>query len=303
MRSRFGPFDRSDALMSPAIMWFLNVVLGDAFVIMCIMFLFVGTAEYFFPAQQISRRHYALNFRYAFLNVFILGALTPVLSLATAASLQQIGFGLIDLRALGFGGLGGSLFALLVGTLIWDFLQYWQHRLEHRSKILWQMHLLHHCDEHMNVTTGARHHALELVLAPVFVTIPTALLFKVPPVTIAVLSLLPYAWVYFTHANINLGFGPLWWLAVSPNYHRVHHSLTAEHIDKNFVNWFPIWDILFGTACAPRWRACPATGVAGVSVQSVAQALLLPFAGWRRMIAQRLVPPAPEAGLVEPPQG
>jgi len=118
------------------------------------------------------------------------------------------------------GGRRRSLFAVLVGTFVWDFLQYWQHRLYHGSKTFWQMHLLHHCDKHVNVTTAARHHVFENLLAPVFVTIPTAILFQVPPVDIAILSLLPFTWQYFTHANINLGFGPLWWLLVSPNYHR-----------------------------------------------------------------------------------
>lgn len=259
----------------------LNVALSDDFVLMVTMFALVGVAEYFFPAQPIPRRHYALNLSYAFVNVFAVGALAPFLSLGAAYAIQDVGFGFIDLRALGFKGLGGSLFALLVGTLIWDLLQYWQHRAEHGIKLFWQLHVLHHCDEHMNVTTASRHHILEQVLAPVFVTIPTAILFQVPPVTIAILSLVPYAWLYFTHANIDLGFGPFWRLLASPNYHRVHHSLAAEHIDRNFVNWFPLWDILFGTAVAPRWSECPSTGVADVSVRTLQQAYLLPFKGWQ----------------------
>jgi len=60
------------------------------------------------------------------------------------------------------------------------------------------------------------------------------------------------------------------------------HSLTSEHIERNFVNWFPIWDIIFGTAVVPCWRELPST-VAGISVGSLRQAYLLPFAGWRRM--------------------
>ena len=250
-------------------------------------FLIVGVLEYFIPAQKIPRRHYALNLGYAFVNVFPVVILTTFLSAGTAYVIHAVGFGFIDLSALGLGGLAGSLLAVLVGALIWDFFQYWQHRLEHRNQILWQQHLLHHCDEHMNVTTGARHHLFQHVLTPVFVSIPTAVLFKLPPVTIAAMSLIPYAWVYVAHANINLGFGPFWWLLVSPNYHRVHHSLVPEHIDKNFANWFPVWDIAFGTAHAPRWRECPSTGVAGVSVRSLPQAYLLPFRGWRRMISAR----------------
>ena len=266
--------------------WFLNIVLGDDFVLMVTMFTLVGVAEYYFPAQRIPREYYALNLRYAVVNVFAVGTLAPFLSLGAAYAIQKVGFGFIDLRALGFEGIGGSLFALFVGTLIWDLFQYWQHRAEHGIKLFWRLQVLHHCDEHMNVTTASRHHILEQVLAPVFVTIPTAIIFQVPPVTIAILLLIPYAWLYFTHANIDLGFGPYWWLLVSPNYHRVHHSLAPEHIDRNFVNWFPLWDILFGTAVLPRWSECPSTGVAGVSV--LQQAYLLPFKGGQQMLSRQV---------------
>jgi sterol desaturase/sphingolipid hydroxylase (fatty acid hydroxylase superfamily) len=281
------------------LVWFLNIVLGDDFVLMLTMFMLVGAAEYLFPARHIPRKHYVLNLSYASVNVFAVGTLAPFLSLAAAYAIQEIGFGFIDLRTLGFEGMGGGLFAVLVGTLIWDLLQYWQHRAEHGVKLLWRLHVLHHCDEHMNVTTASRHHILELLLAPVFVTIPTAILFQVPPVAIAILSLIPYAWLYFTHANIDLGFGPFWWLLVSPNYHRVHHSLAPEHIDRNFVNWFPLWDILFGTAVAPRWNECPSTGVAGVSVRTLQQAYLLPLKGWQRMLSRQF-----NDGLLSaPPKG
>lgn len=283
-------------MMSVLSWWFLNIVLGDEFVLMCLMFVVIGLIEYLYPAQKIPRRHYIFNLGYAFLNIFIVGTLMPLVSAGVAYAIQSIGFGIIDLRALGFEGAGGSLFAVLIGTLIWDFFQYWLHRLQHGSKVFWQMHLLHHCDEHMNVTTASRHHVLENLLAPVFITIPTAVLFQVPPATIAMLSLIPYAWIYLSHANINLSFGPFWWLLVSPNYHRVHHSLTTEHIDKNFVNWFPIWDIIFGTACIPKWRECPSTGVRGVSVRTLSQAFLLPFKGWLGMISRRL-----GHGLTGPP--
>jgi len=274
--------------MESFLVWFLNIVLSDDFDLMLTMFILVGLAEYFFPAQRIPRGHYALNLGFAFVNVFAVGTIGPFLSLGAANAIQRVGFGFTDLRALGFEGIGGSLFALFVGTLIWDFLQYWQHRAEHGSRLLWQLHVLHHCDEHMNVTTAARHHILELVLAPVFVTVPTAILFQVPRITIAILSLIPYAWLYFTHANINVGFGPFWWLLASPNYHRVHHSLRPEHIDRNFVNWFPIWDILFGTAVAPRLIECPSAGVAGVSVRTRGQAYLLPLKGWQRMLSRQV---------------
>jgi sterol desaturase/sphingolipid hydroxylase (fatty acid hydroxylase superfamily) len=268
-------------------LWVVHLVSSDGFVLMCAMFFVIGALELIFPAHKIPALHYRFNLAYAFVNIVAVTAVTPFISGGAAYAIQRVGLGLIDLRALGFGSASGGLFAVLIGTLIFDFFQYWQHRLEHSSKILWQQHLLHHSDEYMNVTTATRQHLFENILLPLFVTIPTAILFKLPTAKIALLSLLPYAWQYLTHANIKLGFGPLWWLLASPNYHRIHHSLEPNHIDKNFAAWFPLWDIMFGTAVKPRRGEYPATGVAGVSVRTLAQAYLLPLKGWRRMLLTR----------------
>jgi sterol desaturase/sphingolipid hydroxylase (fatty acid hydroxylase superfamily) len=269
-----------------------ELILSPAFYLMCLTILAVGLLEWLRPAHNIPSKHYGLNLSYAVVNGVLIVAATPFISAGTARVIQSVGLGLIDLRALGFDGVTGGLIALVAGTLVLDFFQYWEHRAFHSSKILWQQHLLHHSDEYMNFTTAVRHHPIEIVLVPLFVTIPMAILFKLPPINIAALSLIPYAWDYLAHSNARLGFGPFWWVLVSPNYHRIHHSLEPHHIDKNFVMWFPIWDIVFGTAVAPRSGECPETGVGGVSVQTVSQAYLLPLVGWRRMLQSRLPPRA-----------
>jgi sterol desaturase/sphingolipid hydroxylase (fatty acid hydroxylase superfamily) len=198
--------------------------------------------------------------------------------------LQAFGPGWIDLRAL---GAAGFVIALLSSTLLTDFFLYVLHRLQHASDILWQEHLLHHCDENVNVTTASRSHILDIVLTAVFVTIPMSLLFRLEPVEIALLAMLSVAWNYFAHANLRVSFGPLWWLATSPQYHRIHHSLEARHRDRNFAVWFPLWDIMFGTAYRPLPGEYPATGVEGVRVETIPDAYLQPFRGWRRMLASR----------------
>jgi sterol desaturase/sphingolipid hydroxylase (fatty acid hydroxylase superfamily) len=255
---------------------------------MGLMFFAIVLLEWLVPAHNVPSRHYGLNLCYAAVNGVALAAIAPLIAAGTAYVIQSIGLGLIDLRALGFDGLTGAVIAIVVGTLVLDFFQYWEHRAFHRSKILWQQHLLHHSDEYMNFTTAARPHPIEFLFVPIFVTIPMAILFKLPPINIAALATIPYAWNYFAHSNIRLGFGPFWWVLVSPNYHRIHHSLEPCHIDRNFVMFFPIWDIIFGTAVSPRPGECPGTGVAGVSVQTIGQAFLQPLVGWRRMILARL---------------
>jgi sterol desaturase/sphingolipid hydroxylase (fatty acid hydroxylase superfamily) len=279
--------------------WIVELILSPAVYLMCLMLLAVGLLEWLRPAHNIPSQHYGFDLCYAVVTGVAIAVVTPLLSAGTARAIQSVGLGLIDLRALGFDGVTGGLIAMVVGTLVLDFFQYWAHRAFHRSKILWQQHLLHHCDEYMNFTTAARHHPIETLLVPVFVTIPMAILFKLPPINIAALALIPYAWDYVAHSNARLGFGPFWWVLVSPNYHRIHHSLESHHIDRNFAMWFPIWDIVFGTAVVPRPGEYPRTGVAAVSVQTLGQAYLQPLLGWRRMLVARLSPrarsPAPQA--------
>ena len=224
--------------------WALELVLSDAFLLMCLMFVVVGLLERVIPAHKIPARHRRLNLCYAFVNIVAITAITPFIAAGTAYAIQKVGLGLIDLHTIGLNGALGVLTAMLIGALILDFFVYWEHRFLHANKVMWQQHLLHHSDEYMNVTTAARQHLLENLCMPLFVTIPVAILFQLPPVSIAAVSLIPFAWLYLSHANIRLNFGPLWWVLVSPDYHRIHHSLEAEHIDKNFVAWFPIWDII-----------------------------------------------------------
>ena len=122
------------------------------------------------------------------------------------------------------------------------------------------MHALHHTDEQMNITTTQRIHILEYVFAPVLVTGPMTILFNLPAPSIAVLASLPTLWTFFTHANVRVSFGPLWWMLASPQYHRIHHSIEPQHLNRNFAAYFPLWDIVFGTAYRPKPGEYPMSG-------------------------------------------
>lgn len=268
--------------------WLTAFVSNDLLLIVSVMVPAVLLLELARPAQSIAGSHYRFDAALCATNTIVFVALSPLIAAATAVIAARLGLGLIDMTALGFGGVAGALLAMLVATMITDFFQYWFHRLLHENRALWQIHVLHHSDEHMNVTTAQRSHVFELLLTPIFITLPMALLFKLPPVTIATVSLIPYAYLFFTHANLRVGYGPFWWLLVSPDYHRIHHSIETQHRDKNFANWFPIWDIVFGTSWKPGPGENPRMGVTGVEISTLPAAYLHPLRGWKRMLTQKV---------------
>ncbi len=166
-----------------------------------------------------------------------------------------------------------SLLAMAMG----DFFYYWFHRLQHYSKWMWAEHELHHSDEHMNITTNHRHHFLEIVLQPLFCGLPMMLLFDPPGSTIISIAVGARALSHFNHINSRIRFGWFNHVLSSPQNHRVHHSKSEQHIDKNFATIFPVWDILFGTYYHPANNEWPMTGVEGLKVESLWKFIILPI--------------------------
>src|SRR6266567_5017656 len=132
-------------------------------------------------------------------------------------------------------------------ALVRDLFGYWVHRLQHSSRWLWAQHEFHHSEEHMNVTTTWRHHWLEIPIQMLFVTAPLQLLFGLRPMTLAMAILIFQVPSYFIHLNSRIRFGALGMVFACPQTHRIHHSVEARHIDKNFAGFFTFWDVIFGT--------------------------------------------------------
>jgi len=174
-------------------------------------------------------------------------------------------------------GIPFALFVALLSSLIGDFIYYWTHRLQHSCRWLWPIHELHHDDEHMNVTTALRIHWLESCLERAAWLIPAAFLPN-PLITIPLLYLLGYARTTFEHLAVPIHLGPFSRVITSPANHRIHHSKLPEHIDKNFAAVWPIWDVIFGTYCAPKRGEYPPTGlISGKTSKRLRDAMWNPF--------------------------
>jgi sterol desaturase/sphingolipid hydroxylase (fatty acid hydroxylase superfamily) len=247
--------------------------------------LFVGCCvEAIIPAIRQRASSRSFNIPYGFLMLLFDSAVAPLPIFLVDTIGNRLNWrSMLDLSFSTEGSIARSCAAVLISAAITDFFQYWVHRLQH-GRLLWPQHTVHHSDPSLDVTTTQRAHFLDHLFLPIATTLPMALLFDLPANQIIVLSLLPYLWPYFIHANLRIGFGPAWWLLTSPQYHRIHHSIESKHSDRNFALWFPLWDVLFGTAYAPLPDEYPATGVPDVKISTIDEAFVYPVKRWYTMI-------------------
>ncbi|MDK2126027.1 sterol desaturase family protein [Parachitinimonas caeni] len=160
-------------------------------------------------------------------------------------------------------GWHGPLLATLVYALVYDFFHYWAHRAQHEIPVLWLFHRVHHDDAAMDASTSVRHSLGAGVAGTLLAHFPTYL--------VCGGGLLPYAgsvalfwvWFFFSHANLRLHLGWLGWLIVGPQQHRIHHGVSVAYHNRNYAQFFPIYDWLFGTLRQPLPDEWPETGVAG----------------------------------------
>jgi sterol desaturase/sphingolipid hydroxylase (fatty acid hydroxylase superfamily) len=195
-------------------------------------------------------------------------------------------------------GVSGLVFAYL---FVGDFLFYWYHRAQHHFAWLWTIHELHHSDDALNVTTSLRTYWLDRPIQALLIGLPLGYLFGWESSAGLLLPFLAAAWLIFVHANLRLHLGPLTPVFVGPQLHRLHHSRLARHQGKNFAQFFPIFDVLFGTYCAPARDEFPPTGIDGTSAcPSATAATIGPLlAWWQRLVhcfrRPSSVPPSPTA--------
>ena len=152
----------------------------------------------------------------------------------------------------------------LLAWLTFDFLNYWVHRLQHSSRLLWAFHSVHHASTEVTFLTGHRIHAVEQLMMGLMMLVPALILGLAQPLwfPIMVLQLLSET---FQHARLSWNFGPLHAFVVSPTFHSVHHSADEEHYNSNYGRVLSIWDWLFGTFIAAK-EPVQRVGVEGMEI-------------------------------------
>ncbi|MEO7432550.1 MAG: sterol desaturase family protein [Dokdonella sp.] len=253
----------------------------------CLVYCIALVIESLIPAQPAQPlRHVAFNILYAFVFLFMANLLSPLFDPVVRPLINLLRIGMPIAFADTF---SGQLLQVLVFYFVFDFFYYWLHRAQHTFPWLWAQHKIHHSDESLNVTTANRHHWLEVPFQGLAIWVPLGIFFQQKPVTLGWLWGLFLLWGYFIHMNIRFPLGPLTRVINGPQLHRIHHSTRDEHLDKNFASSFPVFDVLFGTYCAPRKGEYPATGLTDrEDLNGVLRASWAPFAFWYRDVGRRL---------------
>lgn len=191
------------------------------------------------------------------LNTVIVRLAFPVAAVGTAVMAQDRGWGLFNTLNV------PDVLAIALCVIALDLAVYLQHVLFHAVPALWRLHRMHHADLDFDVTTGARFHPIEILLSMALKLMVVSAL-GAPPVAVILFEVLLNGTAMFNHGNIGLPKAldtALRWVLVTPDMHRVHHSIVPREANSNFGFNLTWWDRLFGT-----YRDQPEAGHEGMTI-------------------------------------
>jgi sterol desaturase/sphingolipid hydroxylase (fatty acid hydroxylase superfamily) len=212
---------------------------GAIFVVMMLWEIIAPRRALTVPKMQRWTHNIAL----LLVNSLVLRLLFPAAAVGIAYAASNAGWGLFNLVNLPF-------WLEVVGAVLFlDLAIYLQHRLMHQLPLLWRLHRVHHADLDIDMTTGSRFHTFEIVFS---MLIKWLVIFLLGPALLAVLvfETLLNGMAVFNHANVRLPLKldrVLRKLVITPDLHRVHHSILRNETNSNYGFNLSIWDRIFGT--------------------------------------------------------
>ncbi len=147
----------------------------------------------------------------------------------------------------------------IAAFLIVDLLFYFDHRIRHKFSLFWHFHAVHHSQRELNFFTDSRSHIMDRVWSLLILAVPTLVL-KLNAPQVILLSLLIEFHQAIYHVNVRSNYGFLRYILVTPQSHRIHHSVLPQHQNKNFGGSLSIWDHMFGTQYR-NYDEYPETGI------------------------------------------
>jgi len=203
-------------------------------------------------ALERSKRWFS-NLSLSVINSVVIKVLGPITAISAAEYALDNGYGLMAASPIPL----PFLIEVLIGFILLDLLIYAQHVMSHKVPLLWRFHKVHHADRDIDVTTGIRFHPIEALFSMLY---KCALILLLGPLPVAVFlfEVVLNGSAMFNHANVKL---PAWadralrLIIVTPDTHRIHHSVLVKETDSNYGFFLSIWDRLFKT-----YRAQPKLG-------------------------------------------
>lgn len=214
-------------------------------------------------AAPRRRRTYSRSMRWpsnlaiAALNTALVRSAFPAAAVGVALMAEKRGWGLLNNLPT------APLTAVAASVVLLDLVIYLQHVMFHALPALWRVHRMHHADLDFDVTTGARFHPIEIVLS-MLIKFGTVAALGTPALGVLIFEALLNATSMFNHGNVRIPLRLdryLRWLVVTPDMHRVHHSILVGETNSNFGFNLPWWDRLLGT-----YRDQPAAGHSGMTI-------------------------------------
>ena len=206
---------------------------------------------------QSKAVRWANNLGLVFLNTFLLRLAFPAAAVGMALFAREQGWGLLNHFQVPYA------LAVIGAVVALDFFIWLQHVMVHAVPALWRLHRVHHADLDYDVTTGARFHPLEILLS-MLIKFAVIMVLGPPVLAVILFEILLNATSMFNHSNVRIPEGVdrvLRLFVVTPDMHRVHHSVEDDETNSNFGFNLPWWDRLLGT-----YRAQPRAGHEGMTI-------------------------------------
>jgi len=196
-------------------------------------------------------RRWVGNLSLVLVDTLIVRLLFPTAAVGTALIVADLGWGVLNVVSVPYWA------ALLISVAVLDLAIYLQHVMFHALPALWRLHMVHHADVDLDVTSGARFHPIEILISMVYKLAVISVLG--PPVLgVLIFEVVLNALAMFNHANVRMPLvldRVLRWIIVTPDMHRVHHSVDSWEHNRNFGFNLSCWDRVLGT-----YRDQPAKG-------------------------------------------
>jgi sterol desaturase/sphingolipid hydroxylase (fatty acid hydroxylase superfamily) len=215
----------------------------SAFLGMLAVMLLWETYSAFRTPLQPKVRRWLVNGALVIVDTVAVRLTIPVLAVAMAGIAAEKGWGLLNLTG------GPSVLVVLLGVVLLDLSIYGQHVLMHKVALLWRLHRMHHSDVDFDASTAVRFHPLEIVFS-MLVKLGAIAALGPAPLAVLIFEVLLNATAIFNHGNVHIPArvdALLRWFVVTPDMHRIHHSVLRMETDSNFGFNLPWWDRLFGT--------------------------------------------------------